>query len=154
MAVPWALEAQEILARDWGVSADVWSVTSYTELAREARDVERWNRLHPVGEQRRSYVGECLDGDIPVVAASDYVRAVPQLIATYIKPRYTVLGTDGYGRSDTRSALRDFFEVDQRHIAVATLAALAQQGVIEPELCAAAIDKYGVNIDATPSWEA
>ncbi|OEY66055.1 hypothetical protein BG841_06005 [Marinobacter sp. X15-166B] len=82
------------------------------------------------------------------------MRALPQLIASYIQPGYTVLGTDGYGRSDTRAALRDFFEVDQRHIAIATLAALAQQGVVGPQMCAEAIEKYGVDVDATPSWEA
>lgn len=107
-------------------------MTSYTELAREAREVERWNRLHPAEAQRRSHVVECLDGSVPIIAASDYVRAVPQLIASYIQPKYTVLGTDGYGRSDTRTALRDFFEVDRKHIAISVLAALAQEGVLIP----------------------
>ncbi|NHN36548.1 alpha-ketoglutarate dehydrogenase [Pseudomaricurvus alcaniphilus] len=147
------LAAAEMLATDWHIESDVWSVTSYTELARDAQVVERWNRLHPTEEQRCSFAASCLEGDDPVIAASDYVRALPQLISSYIEPRLTVLGTDGYGRSDTRPALRDFFEVDRNHITIAALSSLAQQGRIKPELCAQAIDKYGVGTDNPASWE-
>ncbi len=148
------IAAAELLAKDWGIETEIWSVTSYTELAREAREVERWNRLHPAEAQRRSHVVECLDGSVPIIAASDYVRAVPQLIASYIQPKYTVLGTDGYGRSDTRTALRDFFEVDRKHIAISVLAALAQEGVLDSRACDEAIDQYGLDCEAAPSWEA
>jgi len=147
------LAAAELLANDWNIEVETWSVTSFTELAREARSVERWNRLHPVERQRCSHVATCLEGDAPVIAATDYVRAVPQLVASYIEPSFIALGTDGYGRSDTRAALRDFFEVDRKHIAVAALSALAQQGKIEANICAEAIGKYGVDIDQTESWE-
>jgi pyruvate dehydrogenase E1 component len=129
-------------------------VTSFTELAREAREVERWNRLHPEQQQRTSHVATCLSGSVPVVAATDYVRAVPQLVASYIEPRYTVLGTDGFGRSDTRSALREFFEIDRHHIAVAALASLAGQGLIDKQLSAQAIARYGLVVEATPPWQA
>jgi pyruvate dehydrogenase E1 component len=147
------LAAAELLASDWSIDVEIWSVTSFTELAREARGVERWNRLHPLEPQRRSHVATCLDGDIPVVAATDYVRGVPQLIASYISPRFIALGTDGYGRSDTRTALRDFFEVDRKHIIVAVLSALVQQGAINAKVCAEAIGQYGLDTENTPSWE-
>jgi pyruvate dehydrogenase E1 component len=147
------LAAAEMLSSEWNIASEVWSVTSYTELAREAREVERWNHHNPMEAPRRSHVEQCLQGDTPVVAASDYIRAVPQLIASYIEPRYTVLGTDGYGRSDTRSALRDFFEVDRKHIVVSALATLAQQGQIDAALCEKAIKQYGIDGNSTPAWE-
>lgn len=147
------LAAAELLADDWSIDAEVWSVTSFTELAREARSIERWNRLHPLEAPRRSHVETCLDGEIPVIAATDYVRGVPQLVASYISPNFVALGTDGYGRSDTRTALRDFFEVDRKHIAVTALSLLAQQGTIDARLCAEAIAQYGVKTENTPSWE-
>ncbi|MDO8862002.1 hypothetical protein Q6D67_09830 [Haliea sp. E1-2-M8] len=146
------IAAGELLANEWAIESDVWSVTSFTELAREARELERWNRLHPTHEQRKSHVAECLKGDIPVVAATDYVRAVPQLIASYIRPHYTVLGTDGFGRSDTRSQLRNFFEVDRYHIVTATLASLARASVISSDLCMEAIEKYGIETERASSW--
>lgn len=148
------IAAGELLAKDWGIESDIWSVTSYTELAREAREVERWNHHHPLETQRSSHVGKCLHGDTPVIAASDYVRGVPQLIASYIEPSYSVLGTDGYGRSDTRTALRDFFGVDRHHIAVTALATLVKKGQIDASICAQAIEKYEINIDTASAWEA
>jgi pyruvate dehydrogenase E1 component len=147
------IAAADLLARDWGVASEVWSVTSFTELAREARAVERWNRLHPAEPARSSHLADCLTGDSPVIATTDYVRALPQLIASYLEPSYSVLGTDGFGRSDTRSALRRFFEVDRHHITIAALYSLVRQGVIAADTCAAAIARYGVDADALASWD-
>jgi pyruvate dehydrogenase E1 component len=106
------------------VGSDVFSVTSFSELARDAREVERWNRLHPALAPRASHVSTLLGGDAPIVAATDYVRSHAQSIAGYVRAPFTVLGTDGFGRSDTRAALRRFFEVDRQHIVIAALAAL------------------------------
>jgi pyruvate dehydrogenase E1 component len=150
--LPEVIAAAELLVQDWGVEAEAWSVTSYTELEREAREAERWNRLHPLDVPRVSHVAACLTAETPVVAASDYLRAVPQLIAPHIRAPYTVLGTDGFGRSDTRSALRDFFEVDRRHIALAALTALAAQGLVERRRCAEAMQRYGIAAEAPASW--
>jgi pyruvate dehydrogenase E1 component len=105
-----------------------------------------------MGEGRISHVAKCLDGTLPVVAATDYVRAVPQLIASYIEPRCTVLGTDGFGRSDTRNALRNFFEVDRHHIVLAALSSLSEMGVVEPGTCAESIKRYGIDAEAAASW--
>ena len=147
------IAAADLLANDWGISSEIWSVTSFTELAREARAVERWNRLHPKAASRSSHIASCLKGDASVIAATDYVRAVPQLVASYIEPRYTVLGTDGFGRSDTRTALREFFEIDRHQIVIAALASLAQQGLVDAELCAGAIERYGIDTGSAASWE-
>jgi pyruvate dehydrogenase E1 component len=147
-----AIAAAELLAQDWQVDAEIWSATSFSELARDAADAERWNRLHPQAEQRRSHVEACLDGDAPVIAATDYVRAWPQLIAPYVEARFTVLGTDGFGRSDTRTALRSFFEVDRHHIVLAALQSLAREGKIDAALCAQAIERYGIATEADAPW--
>jgi pyruvate dehydrogenase E1 component len=144
--------AAELLRNDWQVEAEVWSVTSFSELAREARETGRWNRLHPEGEARLSHLEKCLEGDAPIVAASDYVRAWPELIAAYVPARFTALGTDGFGRSDTRAALRSFFEVDRRHVAVAALDALARRGAVPRRVVAQAIDRYGVDVDSPAPW--
>ncbi|RMG48785.1 MAG: pyruvate dehydrogenase (acetyl-transferring), homodimeric type [Acidobacteria bacterium] len=144
-----ALEAQRILAERYDVAADVFSATSYTLLRREALEVERWNRLHPTAERRRPFVTSVLaNGEGPTVAVSDYVRAVPDQIARWVPGRFTVLGTDGFGRSDTREALRRFFEVDAAHVVVAVLAALAEEGAIDPGLVARAIGEMGIDADA------
>lgn len=112
------------LRTDWNIGANVWSVTSYTELRRDGMAVSRWNRLHPADEPRTSHVERCLAGTRgPAIAASDYVGAVADLVRPWVPRRYVALGTDGYGRSDTRAALRRFFGVDRHHIAVAALAA-------------------------------
>jgi pyruvate dehydrogenase E1 component len=142
-----------LLRNDWQVPCEIWSVTSFTELAREAREVERWNRLHPTAEPRRSYVGECTAGTAPVIAATDYVSAYPQLIASFIEAPFTTLGTDGFGRSDTRAALRRFFEVDRHHIAVAALSAAAATGSIEREVVAEAIRRYELTTESAPPWK-
>jgi len=147
------IAAADLLAEDWGVEVDVWSVTSYTELAREARARERYSRLHADAKQQPSYVDTCLAGSDPVIAASDYMRALPQLIASYISPRMTVLGTDGFGRSDTRKALREFFEVNRYHVALAALTALAEQGSIDRALCRQAIERYDINRSELAPWE-
>jgi pyruvate dehydrogenase E1 component len=144
--------AADLLAGDWNVGSELYSVTSFSELAREAADVERWNRLHPLEPPRASHVEQQLPGALPVIAATDYVRAYPQLIAPYIEARFVALGTDGFGRSDNRPALRRFFEVDRHAIVVATLATLARLGDLPQESVAAAIERYGVDTDAGAPW--
>ncbi|MGE0385573.1 MAG: alpha-ketoglutarate dehydrogenase [Gammaproteobacteria bacterium] len=146
------MAAAALLREDFGIDAALWSVTSYSELEREARAAQRWNRLHPAAPPRRSHVQESLAGDAPVVAASDYVRAWPQLIAPYVPGRFTALGTDGFGRSDTRAALRRFFEIDRHHVAIAALHALAQSGRIEAGIVAGAIARYDIDADAGEPW--
>jgi pyruvate dehydrogenase E1 component len=148
-----AMEAREALARDWGIAADAWSVTSYSELRDDALSVERWNRLHPGEPRRAPRVQQALaEVDGPVVAVTDYVRAVPDQIARWVDRPFTSLGTDGFGRSDTRGALRRFFEVDAGHVVVAVLAALAAQGEGKPEEVARAIEEYGIEPDSTDPW--
>lgn len=147
-----AQAAAQLLADDWQVEAEVFSVTSFSELARDAREVERWNRLHPQQPARCSHLAECLPKGAPVVAVSDYVRAVPQMIGSYVESAYTVLGTDGFGRSDTRAALRDFFEVDRYHIVLAALTALVEQGSLDRRVCQEAIERYALQTDREPSW--
>jgi pyruvate dehydrogenase E1 component len=141
-----ALKAQEMLRDKYGVAADVWSVTSYKALFRDGLAVERRNRLHPAGKPEVPYVRRCL-GDDPgvVVAASDYVKALPYSIARWIDGPFVGLGTDGFGRSEGRDALRDFFEVDARHITVATLSALARAGRIEAAVAEKAIHELGID---------
>jgi pyruvate dehydrogenase E1 component len=130
--LPEVIKAQEILESKYHVAADVWSVTSYTELYRDGHRCERWNMLHPGEPAREPYVTECLKNAPGVlVAASDYVKAMPDAIDRWLPRPLTALGTDGFGRSETRAALRDFFEVDYRYVIVATLGALAREGKIE-----------------------
>jgi pyruvate dehydrogenase E1 component len=148
-----ALGAAEILERDHGVAAEVWSVTSYTELRRDGMEAERWNRLHPDAAPRPSFVAQRLGVDAaPVVAATDYVSAVPDLIRPYVSARYVTLGTDGFGRSDTRASLRRFFEVDAAHIAVAALKALADEGMVSPAEVDREIERHSISADAMPPW--
>jgi pyruvate dehydrogenase E1 component len=140
------IAAAELLEKDWGVSADVWSVTSFTELRREGMDVERWNLLNPEKKQKTSYVTECLaKAEGPVIASTDYMKAFADQIRAYIPQRYVVLGTDGFGRSDSREALRDFFEVDRYHVVLAALKALADDGKLPAAKAAEAIKKYKIN---------
>ena len=150
--LPEVIEAARTLATDWNVSSEVWSATSYAELARDAREAERHNRLEPLDEPVVSHLAACLPGGAPIVAASDYVSAYPQLIAAYVEARFVALGTDGFGRSDTRQALRSFFEVDRRHIVVAALACLKDQGVISRETLPSAIERFGIDGAAAPPW--
>jgi len=139
-----ALAARGILADRFGVDADVWSATSYKELHRDAASAERWNRHHPSEKPRFSHLAGCI-GDFsgPIIAASDYVKAVPGSIGRWIGNDFTVLGTDGFGRSDGREALRSFFEVDAAHIAFAALSALKPASV---DLAAAAAE-LGINVE-------
>ena len=146
------IAAAELLAADWGVSSEVFSVTSFSELARDAREIERSNRLDPGAIDRVSHVQRLLAGNAPVVAATDYVRAWPQLIAEYVDSRYVTLGTDGFGRSDTRTALRSFFEVDRHHIVLASLQALVREGAGGRHLLTEAAQRYGLSPDAIPPW--
>ncbi|WP_298828179.1 alpha-ketoglutarate dehydrogenase [uncultured Piscinibacter sp.] len=148
------IAAAELLAQDWGVASEVWSATSFSELAREAREAERFNRLHPTEPARRSHLQRCLDGDEPVIAATDYVRAWPQLVAAHLHAPFTALGTDGFGRSDTRAALRRFFEVDRHHVVLAALTSLRERGLVDAATCAEAITRYGIAVEAEPSWNA
>jgi pyruvate dehydrogenase E1 component len=144
-----ALAAAELLESDFGVLADVWSVTSFTELRRDGLEVERWNMLHPTERPRRSFVSECLDARRgPVVASTDYIRAYADQIRQWVPASYRVLGTDGYGRSDFRQALRRFFEVDRHYIAVAALKELADAGDIDPTRVQEAIERYELDPDA------
>jgi pyruvate dehydrogenase E1 component len=147
------LAAAELLESDFGVAADVWSVTSFTELRRDGLEVERWNRLHPTAPARVAYVQARLrERGGPFVAASDYMRTFADQIRPYVPGRYTVLGTDGFGRSDYRSSLRRFFEVDRHHVAVAALKALADEGVVEASVVQDAIGRYGIDADAEAPW--
>ena len=148
--LPEAVKAAEMLKADFGVEAEVFSVTSFSELARDAREVERAGLF---GEGAgRSWLETLLPGDSPVIAATDYVRAYPQLIAGYLTAPFTALGTDGFGRSDTRARLRDFFEVDRRHIAVAAVAALAKTGGMSAAEVARARAKYEIVFEAAAPW--
>jgi pyruvate dehydrogenase E1 component len=147
VAVPWALAAQRLLGDDWGVAADVWSVTSWTELRRDALAAESHNMLHPAAEVRVPYVTSALaDAPGPVVAVSDWIRAVPDQIARWIPAPYISLGTDGFGFSDTRPAARRFFHVDAESIAAAALSQLARRGEVDRSLPAQAIAEYKLDL--------
>jgi pyruvate dehydrogenase E1 component len=147
------LHAAALLRQDFGVEADLWSCPSFTLLARDGRAAERANRLHPEAPPRRSWVEECLAGAKgPVVAATDYVRAFAEQIRPWVGRRYVVLGTDGYGRSDTREQLRRFFEVDRQHVAVAALKALADEGAVPASTVTAALAKYGIDAARPDPW--
>ncbi|MDN5836610.1 MAG: pyruvate dehydrogenase (acetyl-transferring), homodimeric type, partial [Nitrosospira sp.] len=142
------IAAAEILEKEYGVAADIWSVTSFTELRREALDTARWNLLHPAEPAKSSYVGTCLkDREGPVVAATDYMKIFADQIREFVPGRYKVLGTDGFGRSDTREKLRQFFEVDRHYVAIAALKALAEEGKVPGEKVAQAIRKFGIDPD-------
>ncbi len=141
-------EAANLLRDDFQVAADVWSVTSFSELQRDGATAERWNGLHPAEPQRQSYVEERLAGrGGPVIAATDYVRGVPEQIRAYVPARYRTLGTDGFGRSDVRERLRHHFEVNRYFVAIAALKALSDDGRIAPAVVRQAIEKYGVDPD-------
>ena len=140
------IAAADLLKEDFNIIADLWSVTSYTELHREAADTQRWNTLHPEQKSKISYVEKCLNEiAVPIVATSDYVKLVSEQIRPYVPGSYRTLGTDGYGRSDARKALRRFFEVDRFAIAVHALKALADDDAIAVEKVSEAIEKYGID---------
>jgi pyruvate dehydrogenase E1 component len=144
--LPEVIKAQEILESKYDVSADVWSVTSYTELYRDGHASERWNMLHPAETARVPYVTQCLQNAPGVlIAASDYVKAMPDTIDRWLPRPLTVLGTDGFGRSENRASLREFFEVDYRYVVVATLAALARDGKLDASIVDQAIKAHNIN---------
>jgi pyruvate dehydrogenase E1 component len=144
-----ALKAQTILAEKYGVGADLWSVTSYNELRRDALEVERWNRLHPNETARKPYLLHALgDAEMPIIAASDYMKIVPDQIAPWLPGRLTSLGTDGFGRSENREHLRRFFEVDAPSIAAAALAALSRWGRFDANRAQQAIGELGLDPEA------
>ncbi|MFY1595595.1 pyruvate dehydrogenase (acetyl-transferring), homodimeric type [Micromonospora sp. WMMD737] len=151
----WAIKAQQLLAQDWGVAADVWSVTSWTELRRDAVECEEHNLLNPGAEQRVPYIQQKLaDAEGPKVAVSDWMRAVPDLIARWVPGDYTSLGTDGFGMSDTRHALRRHFHVDAESVVVATLRQLALRGAVPASVPAEAAKKYAIeDVNAAPVGE-
>jgi pyruvate dehydrogenase E1 component len=147
--------AAAMLADEWGVASDVFSVTSFAELARDAREAERHARLRPDAPPRTSHLAACLGtGRAPVVAATDYVRAYPELIAAHVDAPFTALGTDGFGRSDTRAALRRFFEVDRQHVVVAALHALERAGRVARGRVAEAIARYAIDAGRPDPWRA
>ena len=148
--LPEVIAAAGMLASDFGVDCEIFSATSFTELAREARAVERENRLTGTGSI--SHVGKLLAGDTPIIAATDYVRAFPQLIASYVSASFTALGTDGFGRSDTRPALRRFFEVDRHSIVIAALAVLADRGEIDRAVVDNAISEFAIDPTTDAPW--
>ncbi len=143
----------ELLEQDFGIAADIWSCPSFTELRREAMAVERWNMLHPTETQKTSYVETCLSSrQGPVIAATDYMRLFADQIRPYVPGRYKVLGTDGFGRSDYRVRLREFFEVNRYWVAVAALKSLAEEGTVPAAKVAEAIAKYGLNPEKPAPW--
>jgi len=148
------IAASELLELDWGVASDVWSGTSFTELRRDGMATERWNLLHPEQPAKVSHVAQCLKGRKgPAVAATDYMRTFADQIRPYISDRrYVVLGTDGFGRSDTRKQLRKFFEVNRYYVVVAALKALADDGQVPLKTVSEAIKKYGIDPEKPAPW--
>ena len=142
------IEAAALLKADFDIDADVWSAPSFNELARDGQSCHRWNRMHPEQSPRKSWVEQCLDDtEGPVVAASDYIKTLAEQIRPFVRARYEVLGTDGYGRSDSREALRSHFEVDRHHVVLAALKALADEGKIKRTEVREAIDRYQIDAD-------
>jgi pyruvate dehydrogenase E1 component len=149
------LGAADLLQKHWGISANVWSVTSFTELRRNGLEIDRGRRFHPDDRSQLSWVHHCLDSTTgPVIAASDYVRAVPDLIRAWVPRRYVTLGTDGFGRSDTRAALRKFFEIDHRSIALSAIGALVQDGVLKSSTVPEFMERYGYSPSPSAPWNA
>ncbi|MEP6941731.1 MAG: pyruvate dehydrogenase (acetyl-transferring), homodimeric type [Betaproteobacteria bacterium] len=148
-----SIAAAEMLRKDWGVESDVWGCPSFVELARDGNSVARWNMLNPTAKPRVAHVTTCLaDTQGPVIASTDYVRAFADQIRAFVPRRYVVLGTDGYGRSDTREKLRRFFEVDRDYITVAALKALADEGTLPAAKVAEALAKYGIDSARPAPW--
>ena len=142
------IAAAELLEKDFNIPADIWSVTSFNELRRDALAIERWNQLHPEDKPRKSYLETCLDGRSgPYIAATDYMKIVPDQLQRWMPGQYVTLGTDGFGRSDGRNALRQHFEVDERYIAITALKALADDGVLDQKTVSDAIKRYGIDPD-------
>ena len=148
------IEAAKILDKHYGIASDIFSVTSFSELAKDAAETDRQKRLAPTATPAKSHVETLLDGDTPVIAASDYVRAVPAQIASFIDARMTTLGTDGFGRSATRAALRNFFEVDRNHVVAAAIEALVRKGDLDHSVLEKAFAELDINTDAPAPWQA
>jgi pyruvate dehydrogenase E1 component len=147
------IEAAALLKADWSVEADLWGCPSFTELARDGMSVARENLLNPTAKPKSSHVATCLAGtEGPVIAATDYMRAYAEQIRAYVPRRYVVLGTDGFGRSDTREKLRRFFEVDRWYVTVAALKALADDGTLPAAKVAEAMRKYGIDAAKPAPW--
>ncbi|MEY4729184.1 MAG: pyruvate dehydrogenase subunit component [Pseudomonadota bacterium] len=147
------IAAAELLKKDWGVDSDIWGCPSFTELARDGNAVSRWNLLNPAGKAKISHVEKCLkDTQGPVIVATDYMRLFAEQIRSWVPRRYVVLGTDGFGRSDTREKLRDFFEVDRRWVTIAALNALADEGQIDRSKVAEAMKKYAIDAKKPAPW--
>jgi len=147
------IAAADLLRSDWGVESDLWSCPSFTELARDGRDAERRNLLNPTAKPRTAHVADCLAATTgPIVAATDYVRTFAEQIRPWVPRRYCVLGTDGFGRSDTREKLRSFFEVDRFYVTVAALKALADDGALPASKAAEAVKKYGLDPSKPAPW--
>ncbi len=147
------LAAADALHVEFGIACEVWSVTSFAELARDARTVERWNTLHPAEPARTSHLDRCLPGDTLTIAATDYVQGYPALIAAFVPSEYVTLGTDGFGRSDTRADLRRFFGVDRTTIVATTLHRLTRRGTIDAAVAAAYVTRNGFDVTSEPAWE-
>ncbi len=145
------IAAADLLYRDYGISSEVFSATSFSELAREARMLERQNRLM-LSSTEESHIEKCLPGDNPIIAATDYVVALPQLIAPYVSARFVALGTDGFGRSDQRAVLRDFFEVDSKHIVIAAIESLVRIQQVDREVLKKALNDLAITASAVPPW--
>ena len=146
------IAAADILLDKFNISSDIFSATSFTELAKEARTIERQNRLYPTETQRYSHLQECLPGNMPIIAATDYVAALPHLVAPYLDARFVALGTDGFGRSDQRSVLREFFEVDRKNIALAAIESLVRLKLIDRTVLTEALKKFEVSQESAPPW--
>jgi len=148
------IAAADLLEHDFGVAADIWSCPSFNELRRNGMETGRWNLLHPTQNPRKSYVEECLAGrQGPIIASTDYMRAFAEQIRPYVPGRYVCLGTDGFGRSDYRKALRKFFEVDRHYVVVTALKALADEGAIKVQKVSEAIATYGIDAERPPPWK-
>jgi len=148
------LAAAQLLEKDYGVPVDVFSVTSFSELRREALECERWNLLHPGEKPRVSHVEQCFkDREGPVIAATDYLRTVPDQIRQWVSGRYLTLGTDGYGRSDSRAQLRKHFEVDAKFIAFAVLRALEDGGKVDRKTLTRAMEALGIDPSRPDPWK-
>jgi pyruvate dehydrogenase E1 component len=146
VGLPWVQKAQQLLADDWGVASDIWSVTSWNELSREALATEEWNLMHPMEEPRRPFVTTTLEGAPgPVVAVSDWMRAVPQTISRWVPQSFHALGADGFGVADTRAAARRYFKIDAESVVCQALSALAEEGRVGRDAVQKALDHYRID---------
>ena len=140
------LKASEILSNDWNIDSTIWSVTSYSDLNNESENIDRWNTLHPNSPSKKSYLDNCLKSkNGPVIAVSDYVKLVAEQIAPYIDCPFVSLGTDGFGRSETRDELRDFFEVNKYYIVISTINLLYKNGILRKDSLTKALKKYNID---------